>query len=73
MGDTLDLATKDPDTPSGDTSAPEKVERHRVSLTAWRLFKQPSDQDQLQESRHQDTDSKIESKESTKEDTPVGL
>jgi hypothetical protein len=76
MGDTLNLAAQARDSakPSGDTSEPEVVERrHRVSMTAWCTIRQPSDQTQLQETSHQDSDSKIESKGSAMEDTPVGL
>lgn len=76
MGDTLNLATlaRDSETPSGDTSGPVVVERrHRVSLSSWCSIKQSSGLIQLQETSHQDSDSKIESNGSAKEDTPVGL
>ena len=76
MGDTMGLATmaRDSATPSGDSSEPEVMERkHRVSLTAWCSIKQSSGPIQLQEMSHQDSDPKIESNGSAKEDTPVGL
>ena len=76
MGDTMDLATltRDSATPSGESSEPEVVERkHRVSFTAWCSIKQSSGPIQLQEMSHQDSDPKIESNGSAKEDTPVGL
>ena len=71
----MDLATlaRDSAIPSGDTSEPEVVDRHRVSMTARCFIKLPTGPTRLQESNHLDSDSKIESKGSTKEDTPVGL
>ena len=75
MGDTLNLATvaRDSAKPSGDTSEPEGVEKHRVYLTVGCSINQPSGPIQLQEMSHQDSDSTIESKGSAMEDTPVGL
>ena len=46
MEDTQDLDTRDPTTPSEDTSDPAKVEKHRVSSTTWSYH--PSGQIQLQ-------------------------
>ena len=68
MGDTLATLARDSVTPSVDTSEPEVVERHRVSITAWSSINL-----QLKETSYQDPDSTIESKGSHKEDTAVGL
>ena len=75
MGDTLNLATlaRDSAKPSGDTSEPEVVEKHRVSLTVGCSINQPSGPIHLQETSHPDSDPESESKGSAEEDTPVGL
>ena len=71
MEDTLELDTRDPVTPKEDTSEPAKVERRRFSSTAWSFNARTPVR--LQELRSLDMDSKVESKETAKKDTPVGL
>ena len=70
MDVSLGLATLDLTTPSGDTHEPEAGERHWVSMTALYYFMRIPNS-QLQELHHLDSNSG--SKESIKEETPVGL
>jgi hypothetical protein len=73
MGVRLGLATRDLTTPSGDTQEPEVVEEHRVSMTA-RCYSIRIPNSRLQELHHLDSNSEqFGSKESIKEETPVGL
>ena len=71
MEDTLELDARDPATPKEDKSEPAKVERRRFSSTAWSFNARTPVL--LQELRSLDMDSKVESKETAKKDTPVGL
>ena len=77
LGDSLDWVTRDSDTPSGDASKAEVVSRYRVSRSVMApLIRQSSASLRigLQESDPSDSHSvELESKESTKEGTPVGL
>ena len=71
MEDTLELDTRDPATPKEDKNEPAKVEGRRFSSTSWSFNAQTPIR--IQELGCLDMDPKVESKETTKKDTPVGL
>jgi hypothetical protein len=73
MGVRLGLATRDLTTRPGDIQEPKVVEGHIVSMTAlWYSIRIPKSL--LQELHHLDSNSEpFGSKESIKEETPVGL
>ncbi len=74
MGVTLGLATRDLTTPSGDTHEPGVVEGHIVSMTARCYSIRIPNGLSVQELHHLYSNSEqFGSKESIKEETPVGL
>ncbi len=74
MGVRLGLATRDLTTPFGDTHEPEVVEGHRVLSMTARCYSITIPNSRLQELHHLDSNSEqFGSKESIKEETPVGL